>query len=231
MKQGYLFSTGQQAASFDVGDYFVSSANRTAYDYIKKWPAWADKFLVVCGERGSGKTHLAHIWHKASYAVFLSAQDLERKSDFDDIFKQSSAFIIDDEHCLENEKEMLHFYNLAREQNCWVLINIATNPQDINLPDLRSRFLSLPTFFLGSPDEELLKVLLGKQLAERQLHISNAILEYIAKRIDRSFLAARQVATLIEEEVKLSNCKITINLIKKILACNNSIVCRSPADA
>jgi chromosomal replication initiation ATPase DnaA len=186
--------------------------------------------LVICGESGSGKTHLAHIWQNASYAIFLSTQDFKHESDFDHIFKQSSAFIIDDERCLEDEKNFLHFYNLAKEQNLWLLINIAANPKYIDLPDLRSRFLSLPILFLENPDEELLRVLLGKQLAEKQLHISNIILEYITKRVDRSFLAARQMVGLIEEEVRLSNCKITINLIKKILARRNSITCRSPAD-
>ena len=111
MKQGYLIFKETANISFYTDDYFVSKTNRAVYEYIKKWPDWSDKFLVICGENGSGKTHLAHIWQNFSHAKFLSDQHFNHHSNINNTLSQNSKLIIDNDKFLAEEEKFLYFYD------------------------------------------------------------------------------------------------------------------------
>ena len=42
-------------------DYYVSSSNQKAYDFINSWPRWIKKIVNIYGPSGSGKSHLVSI--------------------------------------------------------------------------------------------------------------------------------------------------------------------------
>ena len=60
--------------NFKDQDFYVSNSNQQAYKLINAWPNWEKKFLNICGEKFSGKTHLinATAWFSPNQKHFLS---------------------------------------------------------------------------------------------------------------------------------------------------------------
>ena len=47
-------------------DFYVSSSNKEAYDYIISWPKWVKRIVNIFGPPGSGKTHISSILNSNS---------------------------------------------------------------------------------------------------------------------------------------------------------------------
>jgi chromosomal replication initiation ATPase DnaA len=90
---------------------------------------------------------------------------------------------------------LFHVLNLAREKGASVLITTETPPGDlaIELPDLRSRLRGLPLVMIEAPDEALLKAVLVKLFADRQLPVEPHVIAHLALHMDRSMDAANRV--------------------------------------
>ena len=61
----------------------------------------------------------------------------------------------------------------------------------IRTPDLASRLKAVPVVALAPPDDALLRALLVKLFADRQLGVDEPLVGYVATRIGRSFADAR----------------------------------------
>src|SRR5229473_3328999 len=73
----------------------------------------------------------------------------------------------------------------------------------VGLRDLASRLRAVPTVALAPPDDALLRAVLVKQFADRQVGVDEGLIGYLASRIERSFAAARAaVATLDREALR-----------------------------
>ena len=59
------------------------------------------------------------------------------------------------------------------------------------MPDLASRLRALPVVALTAPDDALLRAVLVKLFADRQLAVDESLVAFLATRIERSFAAAR----------------------------------------
>ena len=60
-------------------DFFVSSSNQEAYDFVDGWPKWIKRTVNIHGPEGSGKTHLASILkNKASFFEIQSDKITEK---------------------------------------------------------------------------------------------------------------------------------------------------------
>lgn len=199
-----------------VEDFFLSPANMQAFNYINQWPDWDhgiySKLLLLHGERGSGKTHLAHIWQKLSDAII-----------FDDIsslhnYPSDKALILEDIE-EKDEKLLLHLINFCFENQQFLMLTSRFVPRELNftLPDLRSRILSIPEVTIYAPEVELLKAVLLKHLHDRQLKIHPTTLEYIIMRLDRSFSKLIKFIEDLEQLSYSSKRSLTIPLIKDLL--------------
>ena len=67
-------------------------------------------------------------------------------------------------------------------------------------PRSRSRLRALPVVALAAPDDALLRALIVKLAADRQLAVDEALVNYLANRIERSFAAARAAVARLDEE-------------------------------
>ena len=59
--------------NFKYEDFFVSSSNYYAFKLINSWPKWEKNFLNICGEKYSGKSHLANIFLKKFKGIKINA--------------------------------------------------------------------------------------------------------------------------------------------------------------
>jgi len=114
---------------------------------------------------------------------------------------------------------MFHLLNLAREQRAFVLLTARTAPAGwpIALPDLASRLRALPVVTLAAPDDAMLRAVLVKLFADRQLAVDDGLIAYLMVRIERSFAAARRVVAALDREALRRQRPVTRALAYEIL--------------
>ena len=66
--------------NFKDEDFFVGSSNYYAFKLITNWPKWEKKFLNICGEKYSGKTHLINIFLKKFKGIKIKANFFKNKN-------------------------------------------------------------------------------------------------------------------------------------------------------
>lgn len=187
--------------SFAREDFLAGPPNAAALALVERWPDWPSRAVVMVGPEGSGKSHLAAIWAERSGARFVSGRALLRA----DVPAQlaTGALVLEDLRAgAFEEHAVFHLLNLVNEQSAHVLISAQTAPATwpIALPDLASRLRALPVVTLAPPDDALLRALLVKLFADRQLAVDEGLIAYLTSRIERSFAAARTAVARLDEE-------------------------------
>lgn len=198
------------AISFAREDFLEGPSNAKALALIERWPDWPDRLAVLVGPEGSGKSHLAAIWAQASGARILSAK-LLGETDLPHAFATGALVVEDLEPEGLNERALFHLINMAREQQVDVLLTARTAPAGFNvgIRDLGSRLRVLPVVTLSAPDDALLRALIVKLAADRQLAVDEALVNYLANRIERSFASARAAVALLDEEALRQHRPVT----------------------
>jgi chromosomal replication initiation ATPase DnaA len=187
--------------SFAREDFLSGPSNTAALALVDRWPDWPSRAVVLVGPEGSGKSHLAAIWAGEAGARFLSARALEGAAL--PAALATGALVVEDIAVdASDERALFHLLNLVQEQQAFVLFTARTAPAgwNIGLADLASRLRALPVVALTAPDDVLLRAVLVKLLTDRQLMVEESVVDLIAKRIERSFAAARRVVTEIDRE-------------------------------
>ena len=153
-------------------DFFVSEANAMAVALVERWSEWPGAKMVICGPRGSGKTHLAHVWAKLSGARIVGADTLA-EAEIPDL--ASGPVCVEDVPQIAGdrpaEEALFHLHNLVLAQGHSLLMTAEREPTlwPLVLPDLKSRIMGAQVARMGAPDDALLTALLAKQFADRQI--------------------------------------------------------------
>jgi chromosomal replication initiation ATPase DnaA len=187
--------------SFAREDFLEGPSNRPALAMIERWPDWPDRLLAVVGPEGSGKSHLAAIWAEVAGARFLAARALG-EANLPGALSTGALVIEDIAAEAVDERAMFHLINLAREQGAFMLLTASAAPSGwvLKIADLASRLRAVAVVELGPPDDALLRAVLVKLFADRQLAVDENLLTYLVKRIDRSFAAARGAVERLDRE-------------------------------
>jgi len=198
------------SVSFAREDFLRGPSNVSALTLIDRWPDWPDRIVAMVGPEGSGKSHLAAIWAEVSGARILSAKLLSI-TDLPAAFVTGALVLEDLEFAGLDERALFHFLNLAREQRAFVLITsrspLPTFP--VAIRDLASRMRALPSVTLASPDDVLLRALIVKLASDRQIAVDEALVNYLANRIERSFAAARAAVYRLDKEAMRQRRPVT----------------------
>lgn len=206
------------AESFAREDFLSGASNAAALAQIESWPDWGGQALVLVGPAGSGKSHLAGIWAANTGARFLAARALAPAL--------VPAALATGAVVVENlaaggfdERALFHLLNLAREEQAFVLLTARSAPAGwtIGIADLASRLKALPVAALTAPDEALLRAVLVKLFADRQLAVDESLVGYLLKRIERSIAAARRVVAALDQEALRQKRPLTRALAAEIL--------------
>jgi chromosomal replication initiation ATPase DnaA len=193
------------AESFARDDFLGGPSNAAALALIDAWPDWPNATVALVGPEGSGKSHLASIWAAQTGARSIAARSLA-DTGVPAALATGALVVEDAAEAGFDETAMFHLLNLAREERAYVLLTARTVPPTwaIRTPDLASRLKALPAVALAPPDDALLRALLVKLFADRQLAVDEPLVGYVTTRIGRSFADARAaVATLDQEAMRL----------------------------
>jgi chromosomal replication initiation ATPase DnaA len=189
------------AESLSRDDFLEGPANAAGLALVDSWPDWPNRVMLLVGPEGSGKSHLAAIWAEEAGARATSAQALTAAAVPGAL--ATGAVVVQDLRPSEfDERALFHLLNLAREDGAYVLITTRLVPSalSVELRDLRSRLRAVPAVSLLPPDDQLFRALIVKFCADRQLSVDEAVVSFIATRIERSFAAARQAVELLDTE-------------------------------
>jgi chromosomal replication initiation ATPase DnaA len=177
----------------------VTEANRDAARLLTDWRAWPNGALALTGPKGAGKTHLALAW-----ALEAGARQVSPTAVPDDaaaIFQEADGrLFIDDLDGLRDEGMLWRVLDLARTRSGAVLLVAGAPPAawPVAIPDLRSRLNALPVARLGEPDEALMEVVLRRICREQFIQLSDDAAQYLARRLPRTFAAARHMAAALD---------------------------------
>ena len=189
------------AESFAREDFLAGPPNAAGLALIERWPDWPAPAMALVGPEGAGKSHLAAIWAEASGARVLSAK-LIGETDLPGALATGALVVEDLSPEAFDERALFHLLNLAREQSAFLLLTSRAPPAGFTLAirDLASRLRALPVVTLAPPDDALLRALIVKLAADRQLALDEALVTFLVNRIERSYAAARAALTRMDEE-------------------------------
>jgi chromosomal replication initiation ATPase DnaA len=206
--------------NFSRDDFLRGAGNAAALDLVESWPNWPARTIALVGPEGSGKSHLAAIWATTAGGPRLTGAGLDEAAV--PAALSTGALVLEragvDLHDID-ERALFHLLNLAQEQRAFLLLTARTAPAGwpIRLPDLASRLRVLPVVALAAPDDAMLRAVLVKLFADRQLAVDDGLVSYLMARIERSFAAARAVVAELDREALRRQRPVTKMLASEIL--------------
>jgi chromosomal replication initiation ATPase DnaA len=182
-------------------DFLSGPSNAVALALVEGWPDWPARAVALVGPEGSGKSHLADIWAAKAGARCISGQALQ-DANLPGALASGAVVIEDLAQNRIDERALFHLLNLAREEGAYALLTMRTPPAGWNLAllDLASRLRALPVVTLSPPDDTLLRALLVKLFADRQIAVEESLITYLVTRIERSCGAARAAVEELDRE-------------------------------
>ena len=198
-------------------DFYVSPSNQEAYDFINSWPKWIKQTINIFGPSGSGKSHLASILKSKTSCLQIETKKLSDEIFFK--FKTKETLIIENLDRKVSEKLLFSLWNIALQDNKYLLI---TSKQPINsvkfkLRDLTSRVTSSLIIGINLPSDDLISAILAKNFSDKQIKVEKKHIDYIIKRIDRSYEKISQFILTLDKYSLKKGSPFGLKLIKEVL--------------
>ena len=191
----------EHAESFAREDFLEGPSNVTALTLVESWPDWPSRIMALTGPEGAGKSHLASIWAETSGARRMSARHLT-ETEVPAALATGALVLEDLEPGAFDERALFHLINLTREEQAFVLVT-GREPSanfGVSIPDLSSRLRAIPAVALQPPSDALLRLVMVKLAADRQIALDESVVAFLANRIERSFAAVRAAVARLDEE-------------------------------
>ena len=203
--------------NFKDQDFYVSKSNYFAFNLISTWPKWEKNFLNICGDNFSGKSHLANIFLKKFKGIKINAHSF--KNEHLNEIKVYENIILENFDSNINEVLIYSLFNTVDQDNKYLIINSTTPINEINfkLDDLKSRTKNCLFAKIEKPDDELMFALVLKNFSDRQIVIDKKLIDFIIKRIDRSYDKIFEFIYKIDELSLKKKKPIDFKTIKEVL--------------
>ena len=173
--------------NFKYEDFYVSKSNQHILDLFNLWPKWEKNFLNISGENFSGKSHLVDIFLKKYRGVKFDTNNFNEQCL--DKIKVHQNIVLEDLTKDIDQKLLFSLYNIIEQDNKYLIITSLKPIVQIKFDfiDLVSRSKNFLLQSIDKPDDELIFALIIKNLSDRQISIEKKLVNYIIKRIDRSY--------------------------------------------
>jgi chromosomal replication initiation ATPase DnaA len=203
--------------NFKDDDFYVSKSNYYAFNLINTWPKWEKNFLNISGEKFSGKTHLSNIFLKKFKGVKIDSESFTN-NDLKKI-KLYENIILDNFTSSVDENLVYTLFNTIDQDNKYLILNSLSPVNEINfsLLDLRSRMKNCLAAKIEKPDDELMFAIILKNFSDRQVVIDKKLINFIIKRIERSYGKIFQFIYKIDEISLKKKKPIDLKIIKEAL--------------
>ncbi len=196
--------------------------------------------LFIYGGVGLGKTHLIQAIGNRILAndptkkvLYISSSDFSAKfidailvnklNEFSNFYQKLDVLIIDDIQFLVNKEKtqdlFFHIFNSLHQLNKQIILSSDKPPKDLNGMNERliSRFQWGLSADIQPPDFETRMAILKNKSAKFGINLEHGMLEYIAYNITSNIRELEGCLIKIMAANALSNQKIEMNLVKKIV--------------
>ena len=118
-----------------------------------------------------------------------------------------------------SESLLFSLWNSALQDNKYILItsNESINTYKFKSPDLSSRVKSCVNIGIKLPTDDLISVVLAKNFSDRQIKVEKKHIDYIIKRIDRSYEKISQFISILDKYSLKKGSPFNLKLIKDVL--------------
>ena len=173
--------------NFRDDDFYVGKSNFYPFELINNWPKWEKNFLNISGEKFSGKTHLTNIFLKKFNGIRIESNLLNNENLKN--IKPHQNIILEDLNLNVNENLIYTLFNIIDLDNKFLIITSLkpVTKIDFKLEDLKSRTKNCLLAKIENPDDELMFALILKNLSDRQITLDKKLINFIIKRVDRSY--------------------------------------------
>ncbi len=226
--------------TFDT--YVVGSGNRLAHaacQAVAEKPARAYNPLFLYGGVGLGKTHLLHAIGNACHAsglnvLYVSSEEFTNDmitairthttQAFREKYRSADVLLVDDIQFIagkeSTQEEFFHTFNTLHGQDKQIIVSSDRPPKSlVTLEErLRSRFEWGLSADIQAPDFETRLAILRSKSERTGRHISDEILENIAKRVQSNIRELEGALNRIIAFADLSGSALTPNLVEIALS-------------
>jgi len=173
--------------NFRDDDFYVGKSNYYTFELINKWPKWEKNFLNISGEKFCGKTHLVNIFLKKFNGIKIESNLLNNESL--NTIKPFQNIVLEDLNLNVDEKLIYTLFNTIDQDNKFLIITSTKPIVEIafRLDDLKSRTKNCLLAKIENPDDELMFALILKNLSDRQITLDKKLIDFIIKRVERSY--------------------------------------------
>ncbi len=173
--------------NFKDQDFYVSKSNEFAFKLLNSWPKWEKNFVNLIGEKFSGKSHLINIFLEKFKGIKIDANEID--NEFLKKIKVFENIIIENLNDKIDENLLFTLFNIIDQDNKYLILT-SKNPivnYSFKLNDLNSRSKNFLLCNIEKPGDDLMFALILKNLSDRQISIDKKLVDFIIKRIDRSY--------------------------------------------
>ena len=203
--------------NFKNDDFYLSKSNKHVFDFLNIWPKWERNFVNVTGEKLSGKTHLMNIFLYKNKGIKFEGKSLEN----DDLkkIKIYENIVIENLSSDVDEKLLYSLFNLIEQDNKFIIVTSIKPIVNITfeLKDLKSRAKNFILLNIEKPDDDLIFAIILKNLSDRQISLDDKFIEFIVKRIERSYSKIYDFIYKIDQLSLKKKKSIDFKIIKEVL--------------
>ena len=198
-------------------NFFLTESNKHVFEFLDNWPKWEKNFVNIIGEELSGKTHLMNIFLKKNKGIKFDAKlfkdnHLKEIKIYENIILENLSSDID-------ENLLYSLLNIIEQENKFIIIT-SSDPIvyiDFNLKDLKSRTKNFLLLKIEKPDDELIFAILLKNLSDKQITLDKKLIDYVIKRIERSYSKIYNFIYKIDQLSLKRKKSIDLKIIKEAL--------------
>jgi chromosomal replication initiation ATPase DnaA len=174
---------------FTAADLIEAPSNQAARAALAKPTTWVNGRLVLWGEAGCGKSHLATLWSASHTATLISASRLRGP-----LSPDNPAVVIEDIDTMAAPIALFALLERATADGLPVLMTSRTPPArlTIDLADLASRLRASLTIQIEPAEPALLDALLVRLAAARQMTLTPSVHQFLLNRLPRRASVLRE---------------------------------------
>ena len=190
-------------------------SNSNVLNFLDKFPNWETKLINIVGEKKSGKSFILQLFRKKNQFNYINnKEDFEKK--YDELFLVDKL-ILDGFQINEDKFFSLINHFILHKKYLIISSRKPLTMLDIKLLDLKSRLKEFLLIEIQNPSDNLIYSLILKYFSDNQIVIKKDLVEYIVKKIDRSYSSIEKFLIKLNDQSIIKKKKIDYKLINEVL--------------
>ncbi|MCI5054185.1 MAG: DnaA/Hda family protein [Pelagibacteraceae bacterium] len=191
------------------------ASNSNVLNFLDKFPNWETKLINIVGEKKSGKSFILQLFRKKNQFNYISnKEDFEKK--YDELFLVDKL-ILDGFQINEDKFFSLINHFILHKKYLIISSREPLTMLEIKLLDLKSRLKEFLLIEIQNPSDDLIYSLILKYFSDNQIVIKKDLVEYIVKKIDRSYSSIEKFLIKLNDQSIIKKKKIDYKLINEVL--------------